>query len=363
MTLFRNSITDKEYIYVVGLMSGTSLDGLDIALCSFPKDDIRQFSIHDAITVKYDDKMKNKLQNAGNMSSYEFLAFHREYGEWTGKQINNFLKNKKTNADLIASHGHTVFHEPENKLNFQIGDGAVISAITGITTVSDFRSFDIILGGQGAPLIPVADRDLFNSFDACINIGGFANVSLDHNGKRIAWDICPANFILNQLSEKLGFEFDKNGENGRKGKIITKLLQALENIDYYHSNPPKSLGAEWSERYITPLLQKYSSYNIHDILRTFYEHIALRISEDLNRHKVSDSLFTGGGAKNVFLIELITQKVNGKVIIPDSMIIDYKEALGFAYLGLLRILEINNTLASVTGAKQDSVSGIVYLNK
>jgi anhydro-N-acetylmuramic acid kinase len=363
MNLFHNSLSQKKDITVIGLMSGTSLDGLDIALCSFRKEEKWHFMIIDAVTVSYDESLKQRLKDAGNMSAYDIIAFHKQYGGWTGQQVAKFLKEKNINADLMASHGHTVFHEPANRLNLQIGDGAMIAATTGITTVSDFRTLDITLGGQGAPLIPVADRDLFSEYEACVNLGGFANVSLDHNGKRTAWDISPVNFVLNELSRKLGMDFDKNGETGRKGNIIPELFKALEKLNYYSLKAPKSLGAEWTEYNITPLLKHYEANPVENLMATFYEHISERISHDLNRYNVSKALFTGGGAKNIYLMELIQQKFNGEVIIPDEIIIDFKEALGFAYLGLLRALELPNCLSSVTGAIRDSCSGVVHLMK
>ena len=343
-------------------MSGTSLDGLDIALCRFTNDGVWHFELLEATTVDYDEELKSKLRNAGNISSYESIALHREYGAWTGRQVLNFLKNNTTGIDIIASHGHTVFHEPEKKINFQTGDGAMIAAVTGITTISDFRSLDILLGGQGAPLIPVVDRDLFGEYDACVNIGGFANVSLDINNERKAWDICPVNTVLNTFAQLKGYEFDMNGDIGKAGKVINGLLNKLEQLEYYKADPPKSLGTEWLEKYTWPLLRN-PEYTTENIMATFYAHAANRISSDLNKHKVRSTLFTGGGVKNSFLMSLIKSKLNHEMIIPDEKIIDYKEALGFAYLGVLRAFELPNCLASVTGARHDSCSGIIHRPK
>jgi len=236
----------------------------------------------------------------------------------------------------------------------------MIAAETGITTVFDFRSMDIALGGQGAPLIPIVDRDLYGEYEACVNIGGFANISLDIQGKRKAWDICPVNTVLNKLSEKLGFGFDEDGETGRKGKVINSLLKSLEGLDYYKLDPPKSLGTEWLNEYTWPLMNE-KDYSTDDVMATFYVHVSNRIAEDLNRHKVKKALFTGGGVRNRYLMSLIREKADGEIVVPDEKTIDYKEAVGFAYLGVLRMLGQPNCLASVTGANRDCSSGIVSL--
>jgi len=341
-------------------MSGTSLDGLDIAICRFSDPGYRDFELIDAKTVSYDNNLKKKLREAGELSGPGLIALHREYGEWTGKQVLEFLENKHPDIDIISSHGHTVFHEPHKKLNFQLGDGTIIAATTGIITVSDFRSLDITLGGQGAPLIPIVDRDLFGEYEACVNIGGFANVSLDIDNVRKAWDICPVNTVLNRLAGELGLEFDKDGNTGRSGKVINDLLIQLEELKYYEESPPKSLGTEWLDKFVWPIIDQ-KNYRTEDIMATFYEHVSERIAADLNKHSVKSVLFTGGGTKNSYLMSLIKNKFSGRVVIPDEKIIDFKEAVGFAYLGLLRILERPNCLASVTGAQKDSCSGIISL--
>jgi anhydro-N-acetylmuramic acid kinase len=360
MGLFKDDFGESGRITAIGLMSGTSLDGLDIVLCSFKKDDLRDFEIIDSTTVEYDNNLKERLQSAGSLSAYRFIELHREYGKWTGEQVIRFLKSHSLKVEIIASHGHTVFHEPTKNINFQIGDGAAIAATTGITTVSDFRSLDITLGGQGAPLIPIVDRDLFGEYDACINIGGFANISLDSDNERRAWDICPANTILNKLSTTFGMEYDKDGKIGKSGKVIDGLLNELEKLDYYEQLPPKSLGTEWLDSRVWPLINRYSGSKTENVMATLYEHVANRISSDLNRNGIKNALFTGGGVKNSYLISLIKERFCGKLIIPKEEIIDFKEALGFAYLGVLRTKGLPNCLSSVTGAKQNSSSGVIY---
>ncbi len=361
MELFKNGFSNDRQVTAIGLMSGTSLDGLDIVLCRFSNDGYRKFEILDSTTIKYDSNLKHRLQSAGSLSAYKFIELHREYGKWTGEQIDRFLESNSSEVQIIASHGHTVFHKPKKNINFQIGDGAIIAATTGITTVSDFRSLDITLGGQGAPLIPIVDRDLFDEYDACINIGGFANISLDKDNRRKAWDICPVNTILNKLASYFDMEYDRGGVKGLSGEVIDKLFNELEQLNYYQQTPPKSLGTEWLDNKVWPLINRYSNHKTENIMATFYKHVANRISSELNNNNVDNVLFTGGGVKNSYLISLIKDKYKGELIIPDEVIIDFKEALGFAYLGVLRIMELPNCLASVTGAKQDSSSGIVHL--
>jgi len=360
MGLFNNDFGNTERITAIGLMSGTSLDGLDIVLSRFSSKDFRKFEIVDSSTINYDSDLKGRLQSAGSLSAYKLIELHREYGRWMGEQVVRFLKTHNLNVDLIASHGHTVFHEPTKNINFQIGDGAAIAATTGITTVSDFRSLDITLGGQGAPLIPIVDRDLFGEYDACVNIGGFANISLDKDNVRRAWDICPVNTIMNKLSASFGMEYDKDGEKGRSGEVIGELLTELERLDYYQKLPPKSLGTEWLDSQVWPLINNYTDRKTESIMATFYKHVANRISSDLNINGIKKVLFTGGGVKNSYLISLIRELFIGELIIPEEVIIDFKEALGFAYLGVLRAKGLPNCLSSVTGAKQDSSSGVIH---
>ena len=292
-------------------MSGTSLDGLDIVLCEFTLQSKWNFSILKSKTIDYSKEWKDKLSSAPNLSGLDLIILHKQFGQYIGESILAFLKNTDYKIDLIASHGHTVFHQPEKKLTLQIGDGNEIASTTGIKTISDFRSMDIALGGQGAPLVPIGDKLLFAEYDYCINIGGFANISFDKNDIRFAYDICPANIVLNSLANKLGYPFDKGGELGRLGKINNELLNELNNIDYYSKRYPKSLGKEWLDIRFTPILNAFK-ISLEDQIRTIYEHIALQISSSVpndNKYKI---LITGGGAYNTFLIELIKQKTNQK---------------------------------------------------
>lgn len=346
-------------ITAAGVMSGTSLDGLDMVLVSFTEaEEGWSFEIIDAMVVPYNEEWKQRLADAHNHLDRPLIDIHYEYGEWTGEQVKRFLKKQKCRVDLIASHGHTIAHRPEIGITVQIGDGPSIAKITGVTTVWNFRHRDVALGGQGAPLVPVGDRELFGNYDACLNIGGFANVSYQKAGKRIAYDIGPANILINQfVREAYGVDFDKDGELGRKGHIQQELLHKLNQLVFYRQPPPKSLGREWMEKNILPVVKKTEA-SPENILRTLYEHISdLIYYEMLPYEKV---LITGGGAYNRFLLELIEEKSGRRFPLPSPLLIEYKEALVFAFLGALRLLNRENCLASVTGAKHDNLGGFLY---
>lgn len=357
----------KEY-NVVGIMSGTSLDGMDIALCHFKENNENwDFKILKAKTYAYDDDWKKRLNTAANLSGLDLIKLHKKYGKYTGELVNKFLTGVIQKTDLIASHGHTVFHMPEQQLNFQLGDGATIAAVTGINTVNDFRTLDVALNGQGAPLVPVGDYFLFKKYDGCINLGGFANVSFANDEKKqIAYDICPTNIVLNELAQTQGFEYDKGGELGKKGNIDHLLLNSLNNLAFYKQEPPKSLGKEWVDDVLLPLVDS-SSISVYDKMRTVYEHAAMQIAKSVNRNiktgegaQKKSVLFTGGGTHNGFLMDLIKAKSKASVIIPVKEIVDYKEALIFAFLGVLRMKRKVNCLSSVTGSKADNSGGTVH---
>jgi anhydro-N-acetylmuramic acid kinase len=234
-------------------MSGTSLDGVDVAFCRFiGRDDLWQYEILQAETISYSDNWQKKLRNARNVTAQDLIKLHAEYGRLLGKMAKNFIDRHRLSPGFIASHGHTVFHQPAGGFAFQLGNGAEIAAITGKTVVCDFRTTDIAHGGQGAPLVPVGDHMLFGDYDYCLNLGGFANVSVCKNGERLAWDICPVNIVLNHLSRQRGLPFDKNGKLARKGTTDKTLLKKLNRIALYHQKGPKSLGAEWLDKTFLP---------------------------------------------------------------------------------------------------------------
>ncbi len=340
-------------------MSGTSLDGLDLVLASFTgEDDHWRFSILKAVTIPYSESWKHDLTAAPAMTGEQLIALHKAYGRYLGIQVRDFLKDAGIRPALVASHGHTVFHQPEKGLVFQLGDGNVIAAETGLPVVFDFRSPDVALGGQGAPLVPAGDRLLFTEYAACLNLGGFANISYETARGRIAYDLCPANLALSHVISVTGREYDKDGETGRKGRVDSRLLECLDNLDYYRLSPPKSLGREWLENFFFPCSDR-SRASVEDKLRTVYEHIATQIQRGITFRKPARMLVTGGGAHNIFLIELLKKKCPVEIVVPSGEITDYKEALIFAFLGVLRMKNRVNCLASVTGAKKDSSCGLV----
>lgn len=354
-----------KFYDVIGLMSGTSLDGLDIAYVKFHFDGRWHFELLACETHNYDKYWQEKLKKAPDCHGLDLKKLDLEYGEWIGQKVKSFINKSNTKPDLIASHGHTVFHRPEIGLTLQIGDGYRIFAQTGIKTVFDLRSMDMALGGQGAPLVPLGDQLLFSEYDFCLNLGGFSNISYESEGQRIAFDACPVNTVLNSLSQRMGYDYDQDGALAKSGNLLTDLLVKLNDLDYYKKYPPKSLGLEWVEKSIFPLLQEGS---IPDLLQTFCHHIAEQIVKACPSTKTSSSakkmLITGGGAKNRYLIEMIRKKANNRfhIEIPDQDIVDYKEAIIFAFLGLLKDMNKTNCLKSVTGASTNSSTGLVVQN-
>ena len=345
--------------HALGLMSGTSLDGLDICYASFEKDEFGKwnFQILNASTFPYSETWENKLRNAIHLSAEAIFELNAEYGFYLGEKIKEFIKKYSlTNIDFISSHGHTVFHQPQKKFTVQIGDGRAIKLLTDIPVIYDFRSQDVLMGGNGAPLVPIGDELLFSEFDACLNIGGFSNISFKENGKRIAFDICPVNIVLNDFAKQLGKEYDENGDLARNGIINDELLSALNSIEYYQQNPPKSLGMEWVSKNILP---KFKNESPVMILATFTEHAAIQIANIFNQYQIKKVLFTGGGTYNSFLVESLKTKTETEIIIPEKELIDFKEALIFAFMGVLRMTNENNVLSSATGSSRDHCSGII----
>ena len=347
----------------IGIMSGTSLDGIDLAWCHFTRkeDGGWNYRIEKAVTVPYTDDFRQRLSDAPNLSALEYVKLNNDVAAVFAKAVNDWLGDGPR-PDFIASHGHTVFHQPEIGLTTQIGNGAVLAAQTKILTICDFRTKDVALGGQGAPLVPIGDELLFGEYDACLNLGGFSNISYRVDNKRIAYDISPCNMALNVVANRAGLPYDKDGQLSRNGQILPKLLQKLNNLDYYHQNPPKSLGKEWFENVFHPVLESFLANNtLTDVARTVVEHIAMQIVANVPE-TAQTLLITGGGAHHAFLIQQIKhQRDSLKIIVPNNLIVDYKEALIFAFLGLLRLNGEINCLRSVTGAREDSCGGCIYL--
>ena len=342
---------------ILGIMSGTSLDGLDLALCDFStQNNSVSFKLLAFQTIAYEPVWKERLQNVFEASAEQYFKLHSLYGEFMAEKVNDFLKENNQTVNYIASHGHTVFHRPQLGFTTQLGCGATIAAKTGFDTICDFRSLDVALNGQGAPLVPIGDRDLFSASESCLNIGGIANISFTKNGITSAFDICIANMALNYLTESIGKAYDDGGALAASGKSNGELLQQLLDLN----TEKQSLGREWFEQHFLPVLNT-STISLNDKLATCVEYMVFHISSILKQENLNSVLITGGGAYYTFLIERLKANYNGSINIPGDKIIQFKEAIIFAYLGYLRVSEQINTLSSVTKASRDSVGGCVYL--
>lgn len=341
-------------------MSGTSLDGIDLALCTFHISEKQEwdFEIETAETVSYPESWQTILKDAVHFPEGRLQHLNEEYTFYLAEIISKFIqKNALEKIDAVCSHGHTILHQPEKGITLQIGNLPFLAEKIQQTVVCDFRVQDVALGGQGAPLVPIGDRLLFSRYDYCLNLGGFANVSFEEENIRIAYDICPVNIVLNVYAEKLGKPYDAGGSFAKSGIVNKELLQQLNALGFYSKRPPKSLGLEWVKEFVFPLL-KVSKENPQNILRTFTEHIAIQVSNQFKEN--SSLLITGGGAYNSFLIERLKLQKQLNVIVPNEQIVEFKEALVFALLGILKLRGENNCLASVTGAKRDHSSGYIF---
>lgn len=355
---------------VIGLMSGSSLDGLDIAFVHL--NEVRggwAYEIVQAECIPYTKEMADNLRNAGQLRTHEYLRLHTAYGRFLGEAVNSFIERHgiEHQVHLVASHGHTVMHEPHNHTTGQIGDGATIAAVTGLPVVSDLRNMDVALGGQGAPIVPIGDKLLFGQYDYWLNIGGIANITVPHNGGTLAFDICPANQVLNGLAEMAGKTMDENGDMARAGKLQMDILADLNDEPYYLQEPPKSLSNEQARQLVFPILLE-SKNDLNDLLRTAVQHIADKITEAVKKYPTGKEkpvlLVTGGGALNTFLVERIQEGLtayNTEVIVPDTNTVLYKEAVVMALIGVLRWREETNVLSSVTGASRDSIGGALWM--
>jgi anhydro-N-acetylmuramic acid kinase len=354
-------------------MSGSSLDGLDIAFAEFQESSGSwEYTVKAAECFSYSSEWVEKLAYAHSMKAVDYQLLHSAYGHYIGEQVNAFIEKYglQYQVQLIVSHGHTTFHIPSEKMTAQLGDGAAIAATTGINVVSDLRSMDIALGGQGAPIVPIGEKLLLKEYDLFLNIGGIANLSYRGPEKYIAFDICPANRVLNMLSAKTGKLFDEGGRLAASGNIQPELLHILNTLEYYQLPFPKSLSNDFGTQVIFPML-KNAGYNIQDTLRTYVEHIAIQVSNSIHALKTNTAtasklLITGGGAHNQFLVERIgamLQPIGIDLAVPDKQLVDFKEAIIMGLIGVLRWREENNVLASVTGAARDSIGGAVWIGQ
>ena len=344
-------------------MSGTSMDGLDIVLSSFKENEGDwSFNLLRCKTYGYDRKWVERLNQSKLLSGEGLMLLDLGLGKYFAECVNNFVSEfgiDKNKIDFIASHGHTVFHQPDRGFTHQIGCGESIAFHTGIPVINDFRTKNVLAGGQGAPLVPIGDKYLFSAYDACLNIGGFSNITINKNDNIIAFDISAGNLPLNLISEELGKPYDEGGKFASEGSTDQPLLQQLNDLEFYKQKPPKSLGTEWLEKHFIPLLD--CQINPKDRITTVSDHIAEQIGRILTEYQVENLLITGGGAKNQYLIEQLRSKTNANVHLPKDDIIDFKEAIIFAFLGCLYQLNIPNTLASVTGSTHDVLGGVLHL--
>jgi anhydro-N-acetylmuramic acid kinase len=351
----------KNNYNVIGVMSGTSLDGVDLAHIEFSLNESKwNFEILESETIGYNKNWINHLKLAVDYPEIELEKLNATYTKLLATIISNFIEEHKIeNLDAVCSHGHTILHQPQKGVTLQIGNLPEIATLTHQTVVCNFRVQDVKLGGQGAPLVPIGDRILFSEYDYCMNLGGFSNVSFEQNGERIAFDISPVNTVLNYYANQLGLNYDDKGTISRTGKVNENLLSKLNALDFYQQKFPKSLGFEFVKEVVLPMIESYK-IPIEDKLRTFTEHVALQTALALPNKK-GRILITGGGAYNDFIIERIQYYLpEMEIIIPSAKILEFKEALIFALLGVLKLRDEINVLSSVTGAKMDHSSGIIY---
>jgi anhydro-N-acetylmuramic acid kinase len=358
----------------IGLMSGSSLDGLDIAFVEFQEQAGKwSYEILEADCYAYPEEWVARLKEAVNLTAKDYQLLHTEYGHYTGQLVNQFIEAYRLQfkVAVIASHGHTTFHIPALKMTAQLGDGAAIAAATQLPVVSDLRALDIAFGGQGAPIVPIGEKKLLSEYDYFLNIGGIANVSAN-NEPYIAFDICPANRVLNMLVSEMGAAYDDGGQIAASGNINQPLLDKLNALDYYKLPYPKSLANDFGTGIIYPLI-KESGLTNKDELRTYVEHIVFQISNAINslnslkpQTQNPKLLVAGGGAFNTFLLQQLTERLaalNIEVVVPDAKLINYKEALIMAFIGVLRWREEYNVLASVTGAAKNSIGGALWMGQ
>lgn len=350
----------NETYHVIGVMSGTSLDGIDLAYLKFTKNQHWEYTFVTTQTIPYPDDWRERLQYAVQLSSEKLKTVDLEYTTFLSQIISDFMaRNNIAQLDAICSHGHTILHRPEKGITLQIGNLPLLAKKLDQTVVCDFRKQDVDLGGQGAPLVPIGDLLLFPEYDFCLNLGGFANISTQKEDVRIAYDICPVNTVLNFYANKLGKAYDEGGKMAASGKVDPQLLITLDQLTYYQKQAPKSLGIEWVNEVIFPILKK-SNLAETTILATFIAHISQQIAASIGDDPDRKCLITGGGVYNVFLLESIQNQTKTRIVVPGKSLIEYKEALIFGLLGILKLRNETNVLSSVTGAKKDHSSGTVW---
>lgn len=357
---------------VIGLMSGSSLDGLDIAFIEFDESGGKwKYEIKAAACYPYENDWMEGLKNAVNLAAYDYQLLHAAFGKHIGEQVNGFIEEHDLHhqVQLIASHGHTTFHAPNLGMTAQLGDGAAIAAATGINVVSDLRAMDVAFGGQGAPIVPIGEILLLSDYSLFLNLGGIANISVNKADSYIAFDVCAANRVLNMLAQKEGKEYDENGNMAASGNIHTPLLTKLNSLDYYRQPYPKSLANTFGTEIVFPVVEAFKLSSA-DALRTYVEHIVMQVGYSCQSGLVSNEpmkmLVTGGGAFNGFLLKRLEQNLsalNIEVVVPAAELVQYKEALIMALIGILRWREEYNVISSVTGARRNSINGAVWIGQ
>ena len=356
----QSNLKSQTAYNILGVMSGTSLDGIDLCVSSFEFGPSWKFQIQTAKTVQYSEKWKNRLREAIDLNTSDLEHLNEDYTQFLADVIQTFMgTHSVSNLDAICSHGHTVFHEPSLGKTLQIGNLPALATHLNHTVVCDFRSQDVAFGGQGAPLVPVGDALLFSDYDYCLNLGGFANISFEQHSERIAFDICPVNIVLNHYVNSLGIAYDSEGQIAAKGTVCEPLLEALNALEFYKQQPPKSLGLEWVQSEVFPLIERYN-LEVPNLLRTVVEHCAIQLSVTLKNNHLKKGLITGGGVFNSFLMERISCLYGRDLQPGNPMIIEFKEALIFWFLGVLKLRNEPNCFRSVTGATHNHSSGCIY---
>lgn len=373
----------------IGLMSGSSLDGLDIAYVRFQEQAGKwDYEILQADCYPYSEEWVEKLRSAIELPAREYQLLHTAYGHYTGKEVNRFMEahGLQYQVAVIGSHGHTTFHMPEKKMTGQLGDGAAIAAVTGLPVVSDLRAMDIALGGQGAPIVPIGEKMLLGDYEYFLNLGGIANLSAKPDSHRdqtpnpkpetanpsnlVAFDVCPANRVLNMLSAELGMEYDKDGAVAASGKVHTGLIEELNQLEYYKLPNPKSLANDFGTDVVYPIIQQ-AGIPVADALRSYCEHIVEQVCGSLRSLRTPERpaakmLVTGGGALNGFLTSLLRERLavlGVELVVPDTKLVNFKEAMVMAFMAVLRWRHSTNVLASVTGASRDSIGGALWMGQ
>ena len=342
----------------IGIMSGSSLDGLDICAATFQKGTKWGFQMDAFVAVPFPDDLYHQLLNCRSLSGESLHRLDIQLGLWLGGQVVDFMNENRLNPVVIGSHGHTVFHQVDHHLSLQIGNGHAIAEKTGVPVVADFRQQNVLLGGHGAPLVPIGDILLFEEYDAWINIGGIANATIRTKKGFEAGDIVPANQVLNALANKLGFPFDEGGQFAQQGKLNRNWHNYLGSIDFFEKPFPKSISNEWVKK---ELLDSLPETNPEDALFTYTSFMASQIAGILPE-ETKRALVTGGGALNTFLIDqLKAERSEVDFEVPEEDLIQSKEALVFAFMGLLRHQGEVNCLASYTGSNKDISAGVVYM--